>query len=1308
MNNRVKLLFLIFLLIFSCRPMPGEDQPGFLPLPEKVLALQLTGNTTRGPDTIHIALTDRIRKGIPEISAANNSIKKQLTPEAIEAGTPLVLIPGQNNVPLPETTVVQSKTSVAGIPLAIMTQSAYIPLQNSQSFSYYTRQQGLHHDDISTISIDATGNMWIGTYGAGVIRFDGTNLFQYTHDEGLSQNHIQSLLTASNGDIWMGTRAEGAIRFDGRNFHYYTVHNGLPDNRVETLIEDSNGNIWLGTYKGVSKYNGETMVSYSSEHLGADIVYVALEDVHGHLWFGTRGGGISRFDGAAFYQYTTEQGLISDYIVTGLHDSNGNLWFGSFENGATRFDGKTFYHYTHRHGLNNNLIRSFAEDKQGYIWMGSATGGLSRIKNDRMDLFTEDHGLINSYVTCITEDKQGLLWFGTYGGGLGKYQGNIFSHFYERHGIKDGFVRSVMQDNEGQLWLGTNSAGVLRFDGNTFEISGTDQGLSHNRVGSILQDQKGNVWLGTTGGGINMYDGEYLTRVTEEHGFVDDFILDMTEDSSGNIWFATRSSGIIKYDGNLFYQYAEEQGLSDNNTRCIMEDRLGNIWTGTRAGGLNKFDGQSFTHFNEDGGLISNNILDILGDASGNIWIASNGKGISKYDGQYFTHFTEREGLINNFVYSLLETHDGTLWAGTRMGLSKLIRHPQDENNRALSPLNHTANVTFKNYTQHNGFLGIGVNSRSMAQDNEGKIWIGANDILTIYNPANDFADTIPPIVQLFRVGLFNEHIPWDKILHHPDTTLSLPNGIIIKDFSFDNISNWFGLPQNLRLAWDNNYITFGFTGISSSFMSKPKYSYILEGFENNWSSLTNKTEVSYGNLSPGKYSFKVRAINNDGYWSDDFTFTFRIMPPLWRTWWAYMLYFSVFVLLLFLLHKYQKSRILRKELEKQKEIYLQREVSLARKSAEFKQNFLANMSHEIRTPLTAVLGMASLLRRLPLDPKASEYVEDLNKSGESLREAVNMILDISKIEAGKLHLRKTDFSLHAVFNHSAKIFNPLCNSNVTIESVIPDDFPQYINSDEQRISQIIKNLLSNAVKFTHLGKITLKAEIVKEEGSADNSDFLIKVFVCDTGPGISPERQKKLFTPFYQTEQSNTNPQEGTGLGLAICKELSSLLGGQIGLESKPEEGSCFWFTFLAKEGKKPEHPTEIYQQSTTRDKIKPLKILLVEDKPLIQKVIKLILVSMGHSIVIASNGQEALAKFTPGSFDLILMDIQMPLMDGITATKKLRETQTQLPPIVGLSANAFEGDRQKYMSQGLDEYITKPFKEKEFTLLLGKLGLS
>ena len=1310
MKKHTLTYILALVLIFSCHRDQRTPFTETIFIPQKDSITPLAGKTGADthPDTLQISMPSPVPALTPYIHQASHQQQRALVIEKIPADNPDIYTPGQNGIPEAIIVAMADSARVAAIPLMAQANNPFIPPNNSQSFSFYTRQQGLHHDDISSLVMGKDGSIWMGTYGSGAIRFDGLNFYQYDLREGLPQNYILSMLAARNGDIWMGTRAEGAVRFDGTHFYYFNIRNGLSNNRVEAIFEDSRGNIWLGTYNGVSKYNGSEIINYRSEHgINADIVYTIQEDKDQNIWLGTRGGGIAKFDGTSFHNYNTSHGLVCNYIVTGTTDSKGNLWFGSFESGMCMFDGQTFHHFNQSQGLVSNNVRALQQDRLGNIWIGSSEGGLSRLSGSQLTIFDEDHGLINSFATCFLEDSKGIMWFGTYGGGLGKYRGDIFTHFWERHGIPNGFVRSMVQDQNGYMWLGTNNMGVLRFDGNEFINYTTHHGLSHNRVGGMVQDKNGNLWFATTGGGISLFDGQSFTNITESEGLNDDFILHNMIDSKGNIWFVTRNNGVIKYDGTHFLSYSEKQGLGDNNARVIVEDQQGRMWIGTRAGGVSVLDGDTFYHYTTETGLLSNNILDMLCDSKGNIWIGTNGQGTSKIEGGFIVHYTEREGLINNFVYSLLEDKEGQILMGTRMGLSRLLESPgSGERHTAAAQQTDPGSILFKNYTQREGYLGIGSNSRAMYQDNQGKIWIGANDILTVYNPANDLTDSLPPFVNLTFLGLFNEHVQWDKLLNR-DTTFLLANGVEVKRFRFDEISPLKGLPVNLKLFHRNNYITFGFVAISSSPGEGLRYRYILEGIDNQWSSLGQRTEISYANLSPGKYTFRVNALNSDGFWGEEHSYSFRITPPVWRTWYAYTLYFVLALAAIYLLQRQQQVRLLQKEQEKQRELFLKQEVAIARKAAEFKQNFLANMSHEIRTPLTGVIGMANLLSNLPLDDKAREYVEALNKSGESLKETINMILDISKIEAGKLKLKRHDFSLHDVINDAIKLFSPLCYENVSITTQIGEDIPPFIYSDQQRVSQVIKNLLSNAVKFTHEGTITIYVSIDSPPEKDDENQFFIKISVCDTGTGIEYHEQKKLFTPFYQAGQDFVRTSEGTGLGLAISKELTILLGGQIGLTSKPGKGSCFWFTLKTREGKQPGAPSD-------KDGVKPsykqrsANILLVEDKDLISKVVTMMLNALGHSVVKAENGEEALKKFKPGSFDLILMDIQMPVMDGITATHLLKERYKDLPPIVGLSANAFEGDRQKYMEKGLDDYLTKPFEEKDFIELLNRLGLS
>ncbi|MFO8066796.1 MAG: PAS domain S-box protein, partial [Bacteroidales bacterium] len=388
----------------------------------------------------------------------------------------------------------------------------------------------------------------------------------------------------------------------------------------------------------------------------------------------------------------------------------------------------------------------------------------------------------------------------------------------------------------------------------------------------------------------------------------------------------------------------------------------------------------------------------------------------------------------------------------------------------------------------------------------------------------------------------------------------------------------------------------------------------------------------------------------------------------------------------------------------------LQQEVQIANKSAEFKQKFLANMSHEIRTPLTGMLGFVELLNNTRLTKTQKAYLETLRHSGENLKEIINLILDYSKIESGEVSLKPIAFPSKSIFEKVANLFSSICHKQVDLITYIDRAIPDYIKTDQPKLNQILNNLASNAVKFTEKGKIELSAKLENLKKSSPKlvkpDIAIIKIEVKDTGIGISPDAQKHLFQPFSQVENNAVKYIEGTGLGLSICKELSEILGGQIGVDSKEGEGSNFWFTFKADIAKKNEVMSEDIIENYIAKEVKSLNILLVEDKKVNQMVVSIMLESMGHKVDIANNGLEVLDNFKADFYDLVLMDIQMPVMDGITATKKLKQKYKNLPPIVGLSANAFEGDREKYMREGMDEYLIKPIKSKDFERLLKKLG--
>jgi len=377
----------------------------------------------------------------------------------------------------------------------------------------------------------------------------------------------------------------------------------------------------------------------------------------------------------------------------------------------------------------------------------------------------------------------------------------------------------------------------------------------------------------------------------------------------------------------------------------------------------------------------------------------------------------------------------------------------------------------------------------------------------------------------------------------------------------------------------------------------------------------------------------------------------------------------------------------------------IHKELEIANKTARFKQNFLANMSHEIRTPLTGVLGMIEIMEQTSLTHDQRDYLDAIKTSGDNLREIINQVLDYSKIEAGKVTLNPGIFEFKLLPENTLFLYKNNVKAGVKLQSNIDPKVPEWIEADSARLSQVLNNLVSNAVKFISQGSITIQSSLASS--NPENGQVIIKMEVIDTGPGIPENMLTRLFAPFSQVEAMDTRNYEGTGLGLTICKQLVEMMGGEIGIISEQGKGSTFWFTLPAQTAQKP--PLEVQEKELPQYE-KKLHILLAEDKVVNQKVVKLMLSSLGHEVSIASNGQEALDLYQPGHFDLILMDIQMPVLDGITATQKLKEKHKDLPPIVGLSANAFEGDREKYMALGMDDYLTKPVKGTDFKRLVSK----
>lgn len=387
---------------------------------------------------------------------------------------------------------------------------------------------------------------------------------------------------------------------------------------------------------------------------------------------------------------------------------------------------------------------------------------------------------------------------------------------------------------------------------------------------------------------------------------------------------------------------------------------------------------------------------------------------------------------------------------------------------------------------------------------------------------------------------------------------------------------------------------------------------------------------------------------------------------------------------------------------QKNYEQALTRAKELAEQNEQIKDKFLTNMSHEIRTPLNGIMGMAELIEKTSLTKKQNEFLGMLKESGEHLISIINDVFEYSSIEKGEISPTPRKFKLSEILNevvvsHKEKIDHKL----LTIEIIHDHELPDVLIGDPQLIRRILENLLANAIKFTKEGGVKLR---VLNKKMIRPGKILLQFEVEDTGIGIQEQHLNKLFESFIQLDLSTSKIYQGIGLGLAIAKKLVEMMGGEIGVNSEWTRGSVFWFTVPLEVHKEKERLS--YNKDMVLNILKDFRILLAEDNLINQKITKLTLQKEGCSVDVANNGEDCFKKYQRNQYDLILMDIQMPIMDGLEATKKIREYEKEIQNrrtyIVALTANALQEDRDRAINSGMDGFIAKPFKPDELFQVL------
>ena len=830
--------------------------------------------------------------------------------------------------------------TLANLPKVVKSGKPVIRIDSTNGgalfFTNYGTEQGLPLSGIFCSMEDKLGNLWFGTNGGGVSKYDGKSFTNYTMNQGLIRNGLQCIMEDRLGNLWFGTD-EGVSKYNGRFFEKFTKANGLPDDNVRSIMQDKSGEIWFGTHRaGACRFDGKKFTYYNTSNgLASNNIWIILQDSSGNIWFGTCGGGVSRFDGKTFFNYTKNQGLAGNDVRSIIQDRAGNIWFGTNGGGVCKYDGKSFSTYTKAQGLADNSIWSIMQDRSGDIWFGSFGAGVSRYDGKLFTNYTSAQGLAANVIQSILQDRSGAIWFGTLGGGISRCEGKGLRNYSALQGLPDNPVFPIIQDKSGIFWMGTQGGGVNSLNGRTFKNYTTLQGLANNQVWCIMQEHSGHLWFGTRGG-ASRFDGKTFTNYTTAQGLVSSDVRAIMQDKSGNIWFGTYGGGASKYDGKRFTNYGPKQGLASNEIMTIAQDKSGNLWFGSEGGGVSKFDGNSFTTFTRVQGLAGNTILSIIQDKAGSIWFGTTGgDGASRYDGKSFRTYSISEGLADNYVYSICEdTIRHIVWFGTNQGLSGL-RIDSLGSNKGSDGM-------FEIFNNNTGYPIKDLNTNSLIVDNRGILWAACGDNKLIkfdYDAMN--RNPSPLTLQIINVKVNEKDMVWNNLSPRnnngaPADSLALQNEMVTtlgkmfptsvldsmrkknSDIRFDSIARFYPIPVNLVLPYMDNSLTLDFTAIEPDKPKQVKYQYSLEGYSKGWSQPSNSTTAEFGNLNEGSYTFKLKALSPYGVWSQT-EYKFKVLPPWQRTWWAYSIFIFLLIGITYLIYKIRLKLILDKlKFEKQ------------------------------------------------------------------------------------------------------------------------------------------------------------------------------------------------------------------------------------------------------------------------------------------------------------------------------------------------------------------------------------------------------